>query len=77
MKLLVLSGREVSTLARANEAIDALKCIRASNPYRQRGFQIVTDWIRANRDGPVLCNPAAAQGQGGGADAQADGGPAE
>ncbi len=32
----------------ANEAIDALKRIPKNDPLRKRGFQIVTDWIRAH-----------------------------
>lgn len=32
----------------ANEAVDALKRIPKNDPLRKRGFQIVTDWIRAN-----------------------------
>lgn len=34
---------------RANEAVDALKRIPKNDPLRKRGFQIVTDWIKANR----------------------------
>jgi ParB family chromosome partitioning protein len=34
---------------RANEAINALKRIPKNDPLRKRGFQIVTDWIRANK----------------------------
>lgn len=34
---------------RANEAIDALKRIPKNDPLRKRGFQIVTDWIKANK----------------------------
>jgi ParB-like chromosome segregation protein Spo0J len=34
---------------RANEAVDALKRIPRNDPLRNRGFQIVTDWIRANK----------------------------
>ena len=33
----------------ANEAIDALKRIPKNDPLRKRGFQIVTDWIKANK----------------------------
>lgn len=33
----------------ANEAIDALKKIPKNDPLRKRGFQIVTDWIKANK----------------------------
>ncbi len=33
---------------RANEAINALKRIPKNDPLRKRGFQIVTDWIKAN-----------------------------
>ena len=32
-----------------NEAVDALKRIPPDDPLRKRGFQIVTDWIRANK----------------------------
>ena len=34
---------------RANEAIDALKRIPKNDALRKRGFQIVSDWIKANR----------------------------
>ena len=34
---------------RANEAIDALKRIPKNDALRKRGFQIVTDWIKANK----------------------------
>jgi hypothetical protein len=34
---------------RANEAVDALKRIPKNDPLRKRGFQIVTDWIKANK----------------------------
>lgn len=34
---------------RANEAIDALMRIPKKDPLRKRGFQIVSDWIKANR----------------------------
>jgi hypothetical protein len=32
---------------RANEAIDVLKRIPKNDALRKRGFQIVTDWIKA------------------------------
>lgn len=34
---------------RANEAIDCLKRIPKNDALRKRGFQVVTDWIKANR----------------------------
>lgn len=34
---------------RANEAINCLIRIPKNDPLRKRGFQIVTDWIKANR----------------------------
>ncbi len=34
---------------RANEAIDALKRIPKNDGLRKRGFQIVNDWIKANK----------------------------
>jgi hypothetical protein len=34
---------------RANEAINSLIRIPKNDPLRKRGFQIVTDWIRANK----------------------------
>lgn len=33
----------------ANEAIDALKKIPKNDPLRKRGFQIVSDWIKAHK----------------------------
>lgn len=41
----------------AHQAIDALKRIPKNDPLRKRGFQIVTDWIKANKEELVLCNP--------------------
>jgi hypothetical protein len=36
-------------LLRANEAINALSGIPKDDPFRQRGFQMVSDWIKHNR----------------------------
>jgi ParB-like chromosome segregation protein Spo0J len=35
---------------RANEAINALSRIPKNDPLRERGFQIVMDWIKSNRN---------------------------
>lgn len=35
-------------IVKANEAINILKRIARNDPKRQRGFRIVTDWIKAN-----------------------------
>jgi len=36
-------------VVRANEAINCLTRIPKNDPLRKRGFQIVTDWIKANK----------------------------
>lgn len=41
-----MMGRGVG-LWRGNEAIDALKRIPRNDPFRDRGFQIVGDWVKA------------------------------
>ncbi len=38
-----------SAIARGYEAVDCLKRIPKNDRFRERGFQIVTDWIRRNR----------------------------
>jgi len=36
-------------LALANKSIECLMRIPKGHPYRNRGFQLVTDWIKANK----------------------------
>ena len=35
----------------ANAAIDAMKKVYSSNPYRWRMFEMVSDWIKQNEGG--------------------------